>query len=103
MVTFKTKNYRSVSMLSRDANIMLRLMGLRPVVPGALNAEDVPTALEVLKKAIEIHGEEPTDTGNDGNDEDEEKQPPVVLKTRAFPLIELLSAAAESNEYVMWE
>lgn len=101
MVNFKTRSYRSVSMFSRDANTMLRLMGLRPLVPGALNAEDIPAALQRLKKAIEAHGEESAESDNDGLDEDEEKKPPVLLKTRAFPLIELLSAAVETNEYVM--
>jgi len=102
MVTFKTNHHGNVFMFDRDARTMLRLMGQRSHAPGALNAEDVPAALVHLKKAIETHGSQPSET-DDRRDEDEDREPPVLLRTRAFPLIELLTAAAEHDDYVIWE
>ena len=36
-------------------------------------------------------------------DDDADAPPPVLLRQRAFPLIELLSAAAEQECDIMWE
>ncbi|MDZ7736170.1 MAG: DUF1840 domain-containing protein [Gammaproteobacteria bacterium] len=103
MVTFKTNNYRDVSMFAGDAHTLLGLMGVGIRVPGAVKAEQVPAALERLRKAIETHGEQPSPSGYESDDEDEEEEQPVLIKTRAFPLLELLSAAADANDYVIWE
>lgn len=103
MVTFKTNSYRDVSMFTSDAHVMLGLMGLSTTVPSAMKAEQVPAALERLRQAIETHGEQPSASGNESNNEDEEEEQPVLIKTRAFPLLELLSAAADANDYVIWE
>lgn len=103
MVTFKTNNYRHVQMITGDAHTLLGLMGVGTKVPGALRSENVPAALERLKQAIAHHEERLAAQEDDNGDEDEEDEESVPLKTRAFPLIELLSTAAESNDYVMWE
>ena len=103
MVTFKTNNYRHVQMITGDAHTLLGLMGVGTHVPGAIRAENVPAALERLKQAIAHHEERLAAQEQEGEDEDEDEEQSVPLKTRAFPLIELLSTAAEANDYVMWE
>lgn len=102
MVTFKTNSYRDVQMFTSDAHTMLGLMGVRITVPSALKAEDVPAALDRLRNAIEHHEAE-LHEAEDAGDEDDDEEDVIPLKTRAFPLIELLSSAASANDYVIWE
>lgn len=102
MVTFQTDSYRNVMMFDSDARNMLGFMGLSDAVPSALKAEDVPAALERLKTAIE---QQPKSVEPDMEYEgdNEEREPPVPLHTRALPLMELLQAAKNAKEHVIWE
>ena len=77
---------------------LLRLMGQSGAVPGAILAHDIPAAVERLKKGIGVHREPPS-----GEKPDDDKEPPVNLGQRAFPLIELLERAAKSGADVIWE
>jgi hypothetical protein len=99
----------------KDAAVeLLRLMGATGRVPGALNAEDVPAALQSLESSIErlklaTHADtpaRPADNEDWAADEDkklEEREPPVALTARAVPLISLLKRAAAANAEVVWE
>jgi hypothetical protein len=103
LVTFKSDAYADITMFGDVAVTLLKLMGHSGTVPGALLAEDVPAALENLKKAIEGGaGAAPTGTSPDpgGNDPEE---PVVSLGNRAVPLIELLEASVAANCNVMWD
>ena len=65
-----------------------------------LDAEHVPAALEKLKHELAMHQEEDhVQTGENAGDSEEV----VALRTRAFPLIELLEAAIAEGDYVSWE
>ena len=79
---------------------LLKLMGRTGNVPGALDAEHVPTALAALKHELAMHQE--AEHAADGSAQAEGKDV-IALRTRAFPLIELLEAAAGAGEYVSWE
>ena len=37
------------------------------------------------------------------DDENETREPPVPLRNRAMPLLQLLEAAARRDSHVMWE
>jgi hypothetical protein len=78
---------------------LLKLMGHSGTVPGAINAEDVPAALEVLEIAIEHkkHVPEPQLSADD-----DEQASPVSLPHRALPLIKMLQSAVHDKSYVMW-
>jgi hypothetical protein len=82
-------------MFAEIAKPLLRMMGMTGDVPGALQPEDVPAALERLRKAVGA-APQPDDHSKDDS-------PRVGLSTRAFPLIRLLEAAARKKQYVMWE
>ena len=76
---------------------LLRLMGMSGAVPGALLAQDVPPALERLKRAVGA-GQAPAaaaDAHEEGNR--------VSLSARAFPLVQLLESAAKWSCDVVWE
>jgi len=101
LVTFTCKAYADITMFGDVALGMLRMMGHSETVPGALLAEDVPAALERLKRAVEAAKAQP-DQNADVRDDDSD-EPPVSLAHRALPLIELLAAAARQNCDVMWK
>ncbi len=104
MVTFRTSSHGNIPMLDRDARTMLKLMGVSTTVPSALKAEDVPAARQRLKQAIENHDTPPPEpTPADAANDDDDEEPPVALKTRALPLLDLLAAAENANDYVIWE
>ena len=80
---------------------LLRHMGMSGDVPGAVLAADVPGALRRLRQGVDPAQAEPgarppeSDAGDEG--------PRVTLRTRAFPLIQLLEAAAAHKHDVIWE
>lgn len=101
LVVFSSSAYGDITMFGDVAKTLLKMMGHSGTIPSALYAEDVPAALERLKHAIETgHIEQPVEKSTDSNDDEEQY---VNLATRAYPLIEMLTSAAEENCNVMWE
>jgi len=98
LVTFKTRAYANITMLGDVGREMLEMMAFGSSVPGAINAEDVPTALENLKQAL---AKLPVQAEPAGDADDD--QPAVGMHTRAVPLLELLQAAVADETYVSWE
>jgi len=88
------------SMFGDVAVTLLKMMGHSGTVPGAILAPDIPPALEKLKAAVAAAPEPGMDqsSGDHGD-----KEPPVSLRQRAFPLIELLERAARDDSDVLWD
>ena len=99
LVTFSCKAWADITMFGDVAVNLLKLMGHSGTVPGALLAEDVPDALQKLKTAAEADKASATPRESD-DDSDEEV---VSLSLRAYPLIELLTAAEKEKCDVMWD
>lgn len=102
LVTFRTPVYADITMFGKVAVTLIKLMGHSGTVPGALHADDVPAALERLEQEVGAHPDRPLDPDDAAPSRDEEAVH-VSLARRAFPLIELLKAAAAANKHVMWE
>ena len=99
LVTFSCKAWADITMFGDVAIQLLNLMGHSGTVPGALLAEDVPDALQKLKAAVETDkASDPPPKSDDDSEEDA-----VSLSLRAYPLIELLTAAAKEKCDVMWD
>jgi hypothetical protein len=103
LVTFRSDAWGNVTMFGDVAVTLLKMMGHSGTVPSALLARDVPSALAHLKRALaaiepEAEGGEEPRPG-----EDDDASPPVGLSLRAYPLIEMLSAAAAQDSDVMWQ
>ena len=101
LVQFETRASGSITMFGDIAVKLLHLMGRRPAMPSAILPEDIPEALQRLRTGIAAA----EDAGTDGQVTDagnEEEGHHVSLRTRAFPLIEMLEAAAEEQVPVMW-
>ncbi len=101
LVTFKTDAYADIIMFGDVARRLLKMMGHSGTVPGAILADDVPAALDRLKRAVE--SEKSTENPPSSREGEENDQEAVKLSYRALPLIELLTAAAKKKRDVMWE
>lgn len=103
LIKFKTDAYGDIIMFGDVARQLLKMMGHSGTVPSAILADDVPAALDRLRRAIEPEKEAAKQRADEeklGNDQDEQT---VSLAYRALPLIELLTAAAKKKRDVMWE
>jgi len=98
LITFKTSAYANITMLGDIGRKMLEMMAFGSSVPGAINAEDVPSALKNLQSALD---KLPLQVEPAGEADDD--QSAVSVHTRAVPLVELLQAAVADETYVRWE
>ena len=98
LVKFRT-DAGNITMFGDVGVTMLKMMGQSGTLPGALLAKDVPAALERLKRSAAVA---PQPAAPD-KEPDDDKEPPVSLKQRAFPLVELLTRCVEKNCDVIWE
>ena len=101
LVTFSSPVYADITMFGDVALRLIKLMGHSGTIPGALAAEDVAPALRRLEAAIQADTqsrapEQELEEGEDG-------EPVVSLSLRAWPLIQLLKAAAKAESHVMWD
>lgn len=89
------------TMLGEHAIKLLKLMGHSGTVPSAILAKDIPAALARLNAAMQTEGATPAPAPGQTPD-DEKKEPPVSLRQRAYPLIDLLTRAAARGAAVTW-
>ena len=80
---------------------LLKAMGHSGTVPSAILAADIPAALVRLKAAVAASPG--AATGSSDRDGKDRKEVQVSLQQRAFPLIDLLTRAAEKGTEVMWK
>ena len=101
LVTFRTNAWGNITMFGDVAVALLKMMGHSGTVPSALLARDVPAAMARLRERLAAGEFEELDKPSARNDD--EDQPPVGLRTRAQPLLEMLAAAAEQDCDVLWQ
>ncbi len=106
IVQFNTDTGR-ISMHGEPAVQLLKLMGHSGSVPGAIRAEDLPASLESLRRGLETAGDDATPSGEPAlavdEEDEEERAPPVSLRMRAMPLLEMLEAAISDGSGLMWD
>lgn len=91
----------SITMFGEAAVELLKLMGQSGALPGAILAADIPAAVERLRGGL---GQQPAASpAPDKADKNDQSEPKVSLRQRAFPLIELLERAAKSGADVIWD
>jgi hypothetical protein len=102
LIKFKTTAaYPEITMFGEVAQKLLKLMGRRGTVPSAIAPDDIPAALESLRKGVADADAALED--QPASDEEEGEERPVSLHNRALPLIEMLEAAEREGVAVMWE
>lgn len=88
-------------MLESIALRLIKAMGHSGTVPGVVAAEDVSTALRQLQQHLTTH-DDLSESGDDAQS-NEDREPPVSIAHRALPLINMLKAAVEEADYIIWE
>lgn len=79
---------------------LLKAMGHSGTVPSAILAKDIPAAVARLKSTVVAA---PAEKAPPDSDDKDRKEVLVSLRQRAFPLIDLLTRAAEKGAEVMWK
>jgi len=106
IVKFSTRA-GALTMHGDAAVTLLKAMGHSGTVPGAILAADLPAALTSLRKALEEQAlvpPPPAPTTTDGDeDEEREREPPVSMRMRALPLIDMIETAIARDSDLMWE
>lgn len=97
LITFRSKASSNIMMFGDMALRLLRMMGHSGTTPGSILSGDIPEALVNLRQKLAKLPEEP----RSGNDLPENTA--ISLRLRAFPLIELLTAAAGKGYSVTWD
>lgn len=104
LITFHSEAAASITYFEDIAVRLLKMMGHSGTVPGALLAADIPSAFARLQQALAAPVPEqhkgPHDQAHAG---DTDAALPVSLRLRAYPLIQMLSAAALHGNDVTWE
>lgn len=105
IVKFSTRT-GALTMHGDAAVALLKAMGHSGTVPGAILAADLPAALASLQKSLEEQAHAPPPPPQPEateDDEDREREPPVTLRMRALPLIDMLETAIAGDSDLMWE
>lgn len=104
LVTFHTKPATSITMFGDVALELLKMMGHSGTVPGALVAGDVPNALAKLRVKTNLVSDtvQPNLSERPGDNAVDAPRK-VLFQQYAYPLIELLTAAADGECDVTWE
>lgn len=111
LVTFRSTATESITMFQDVAVQLLKLMGATGRIPGALSPDDVGPALQRLESATEqikasthATAAQPADNEDSRNeDEDQDREPPIDIATRAVPLLSVMKRAAAAHAELMWE
>jgi hypothetical protein len=105
LVRFSTR-HGQLTMFGDAATALLKLLGHSATIPGAILAADLPAALASLRSGLDRHGDTPVpEPGAETaptRDEDT-RPPPITLRTRAVPLIDLIETAIVRGADLMWE
>lgn len=98
----------ALTMHGDAAVALLKAMGHSGTVPGAILAADLPEALANLRRALDSGSlaelPAPASAAAHEDEEDEEQRaPPVTLRMRAVPLLDMIETAVARKSDLMWE
>ena len=105
LIRFSSIQTGSITMFGDVAVQLIKMLGASGAIPGAIGAEDIPEAVKRLREQLQLHAAsnaKRSDASPNARDE-EDREPPIALTTRAGPLIDILERAAAADASVMWE
>jgi len=105
LVRFGSVKTESVTMFGDVAVELIKMLGATGAVPGAISAEDIPSALQRLRQKLQTSHSTGSITSSPEKDteDDKDRDTPVALATRAGPLIDILERSSAANAPVMWD
>lgn len=108
LVVFRSKAAGEIFMFAETARRIFEILGRSEAPRGVITAEQVPDALRRLEAAVEQEKAdikaraEATDQDDRRGTDGPAAPAPITLGQRAFPLIEMLRAAAKRNVDITW-
>lgn len=108
LVVFRSKAAGEIYMFAETAHRLLDIIGKADSPKGVITADQVPDALTRLVAAVDAEKAQQAEAARERDAADRRGEPPapsqqpVTLSQRAFPLIEMLRAAAKRNVDVTW-
>ncbi len=104
---FRSAESGDVIMLGPHGDAMLRLLGRDAAPKGIVEPRDMPAAIAALRAAIEQAEQRGATTGAAapapvGATPEGEGEPPVSLRRRLWPMIDMLERAARADVPVVW-
>lgn len=103
LMTFHSKAWSSI-IIDRDVGVkLLKLAGHSGTIPSAMLAADIPAAIDRLNAGLDTADPGPARGSAQKNPDDSDEPPPVGLRLRAFPLLEMLKASVKKNCDVTWD
>jgi Domain of unknown function (DUF1840) len=91
---FKSAATGDLIMLAPNGDQMLRILGREPAAQGIIEVAAMPAAIAALLAAIAREETPPED--------EDERLPPVGLRQRLWPMIEMLRRAQAADAAVVW-
>ena len=82
---------------------LIKMMGHSGTVPGSLAAADIAGALAHLEQAVASAAGRSLEVDRGDSEHDNERELPISIAHRALPLIEMLKAALQEDDYVIWD
>ncbi|EXI87248.1 MAG: hypothetical protein AW11_02675 [Candidatus Accumulibacter regalis] len=111
LVKFNSSTSGQIMMFAPAARQLLEILHKDCTARGVITSEQLPEAIERLRRAVAgggSNGTLPPQAGtpaqdDDSNDDRRADGPPIGLAQRAFPLIELLEWTRKEDGYILWE
>jgi hypothetical protein len=108
MIVRFTTRVGALTMHGEAAVALLRAMGHSGTVPSAILAADLPDALARLRTSLEAQPEPAPsdverDTWDDADEDADKRAPPISLRTRAMPLLDMIETAIARDSDLTWE
>jgi hypothetical protein len=101
---FKSAASGDVIMLGPHGDALLRLLAREPAAKGIVEPRDMPAAIASLRRAIEEaerRAADPAAAPADAQPQGD-PEPPVSLRRRLWPMIDMLERAARADVPVVW-
>lgn len=96
---FKSKATGDLIMLGPQGDQLMRLLGREPSAKGILEVRDMPAARQRLLAAI---AEAEVTADGSQVEPDDERRPPVGLRQRLWPFLQMIERAQSADEPVVW-
>ena len=107
LVVFRSKAAGEIYMFEETAHRMFDIIGKEHTPRGVITAEQIPDALAKLVAAVEAEKSAQAESSRERDEAERRGEPqaaerPITLGQRAYPLIEMLRAAAKRKVDVTW-
>lgn len=105
---FKSSVTGNLTMLSKDAETILKIVGKSPSPKGIITSEQISGAISALQQAIglekNLKGKQNAKDHLDSLEDDEEEDDAysISLEQRAWPFLEMLKTCQTANADITW-